>query len=685
MYPTRPLHITCCRFILLLSLICTFFSCRLTPAYPDHPSWTDSIADKVSQLQDEVPERAMPYLDSVYNVTPCRGTGDLWRKYRLKIGFYSNVKPDGILRWQYIDSMFRLLEGRESKYKFEYAHSLYEKASAFQAEKKFTQAFDSYFDGRNFAQQNLDTCSLTDFSNSLGLICYAKEEFLKAVPYLLDAYQQAISCKPATNAFYYQFILPQGVLNTIALCYERAHKPDSAVHYYQQALQFVKAKKTSWPEKNDFIDLATGVIEGNLGGAFVRLRNFNEAEKHLRESIRINDKEGFAIEDAQTAKTKLADLYLKFDHYKQTDSLLGELEKDILSGRGKSLENDQVVGKWINLKWKYAEKTNNIPLAYYYMKRYHAFDDSMRKVKSALNQSDMDQAFEEHQHRFEVEMLQKNNQIKTAYLFGTAAILLMAIIIALITWFHLKRSRKHIATLRDTNAQKKTMVAALLQSEKDNSKIMKVVAHDLRNPIGAIVSAATMMIDDNTAIADNKTMWKLVKTAGDNSLKLVNDLLRVKVQELPKEPVDLEALIHYCVELLQHKIQAKKQFLEVSTVPVTLALHQDSLWRVIANLIGNASKFSPAGSTILVTLNKTDDGILVMVKDYGIGIPDNLKSKVFDVVAEAQRAGTEGEESFGIGLSVSRQIVEQQGGKIWFDSRENAGTTFYILFPDTTV
>jgi signal transduction histidine kinase len=73
--------------------------------------------------------------------------------------------------------------------------------------------------------------------------------------------------------------------------------------------------------------------------------------------------------------------------------------------------------------------------------------------------------------------------------------------------------------------------------------------------------------------------------------------------------------------------------------------------------------------------------VLIAVKDHGIGIPAEMKDKIFDMFTEAKRTGTAGEQAFGLGLAISKQIVEAHGGKIWFESKPGQGTTFYVELP----
>jgi signal transduction histidine kinase len=105
------------------------------------------------------------------------------------------------------------------------------------------------------------------------------------------------------------------------------------------------------------------------------------------------------------------------------------------------------------------------------------------------------------------------------------------------------------------------------------------------------------------------------------------------------------------------------------------------IWRVVSNLISNAIKFSPVGETIHLKCISEASHVQISVADHGIGIPDEIKDKVFNMFTEAKRSGTIGEKSFGLGLSICKQIIEKHHGKIWFESKPGNGTTFYIKLP----
>lgn len=210
-----------------------------------------------------------------------------------------------------------------------------------------------------------------------------------------------------------------------------------------------------------------------------------------------------------------------------------------------------------------------------------------------------------------------------------------------------------------------------------------MVAHDLRNPVGAMMTVATMMLDNKHGPGDDRTMLELIKTSGKNSLNLIDDLLQIhtRLEELKLEPVDMFTLLHYCVELLYFKAEAKGQQIMLTADHLTISVNREKMWRVISNLIANAIKFSPSGAVVNVQMVSKEDSVLITIEDHGIGIPTEMHDKIFDMFTEAKRPGTAGEQPFGMGLAISKQIVEAHGGQIWFESKQNNGTFFYVELP----
>jgi signal transduction histidine kinase len=102
---------------------------------------------------------------------------------------------------------------------------------------------------------------------------------------------------------------------------------------------------------------------------------------------------------------------------------------------------------------------------------------------------------------------------------------------------------------------------------------------------------------------------------------------------------------------------------------------------VLRNLLSNAIKFTPKGGKVILQVQDQINGLQVSVSDSGIGMNPDLCRKLFKVSEKTSRKGTEGEPSSGLGLILSREFIEKQNGRIWAESTEGVGSTFYFILP----
>jgi len=253
----------------------------------------------------------------------------------------------------------------------------------------------------------------------------------------------------------------------------------------------------------------------------------------------------------------------------------------------------------------------------------------------------------------------------------------------------LRYELKHVQELTELNLQiqqKNTDLqnafASLEQSHNENNRIIKVVAHDLRNPISGINNLVNSLLKKQLP-EELKEVLGIIRYACDNSITLIKDLLTEKkeLRDIQKEMVDFGKLLQQCVELLQAKADEKNQQLSLTTEHVVVKLNRQKMWRVISNIINNAIKFSPEHAVINIYLERKKDTVLLSVHDCGIGIPAELHDKIFELAPEASRTGTAGEESHGLGLSITQKIIDEHHGKIWFESEAGEGSVFYVELP----
>jgi signal transduction histidine kinase len=228
----------------------------------------------------------------------------------------------------------------------------------------------------------------------------------------------------------------------------------------------------------------------------------------------------------------------------------------------------------------------------------------------------------------------------------------------------------------------------LQKVNQDKDRIMGIVAHDLRNPISAVSSLTEIMMETTGEQTEQYEILKMIKTACNSSLELINEILLMaemsgERSKVVKETVDVNEFLITGINLIRFRAQEKNQEIEpdLLILSTTMNVDPEKFRRVISNLITNAIKFSPEGSIIRVSAEKQTDRLLISVKDHGIGIPDAMKDSIFEPFTISKRLGTSGEKPFGLGLSIVKQIVEAHDGRIWCESEDGKGTTFFVELP----
>lgn len=223
-------------------------------------------------------------------------------------------------------------------------------------------------------------------------------------------------------------------------------------------------------------------------------------------------------------------------------------------------------------------------------------------------------------------------------------------------------------------------------AKEQKEKILNTVAHDLRSPINNISAISQVMLADEKLSTDQKELMTLIKHSSSSSLVLINDLLKktdALNDILQLQRTDLNALVTQTVALLEITAAKKDIRIQSDNGPQELPVNMDAnkMERVITNLLNNAIKFSPVDSVIQVKVSKEGKEAMLVVADQGIGIAKADQGKIFDIFTHARRKGTEGEVSYGIGLSICKKIVEQHGGTITLESEVNKGTRFFVRLP----
>jgi signal transduction histidine kinase len=211
------------------------------------------------------------------------------------------------------------------------------------------------------------------------------------------------------------------------------------------------------------------------------------------------------------------------------------------------------------------------------------------------------------------------------------------------------------------------------------SDILSFVAHDLRNPLNNIEALSHIMLFENEQNAEAK----MISTAVLQAKAIINDLIEAVKSDasaLQTEKLDIKTYLSGIIEKWTSN-QKRKIIFDDTEILATVQINASKLERVIDNLISNALKFSPPEQPIVIGLIDYSTHLCITVLDQGIGIPSNLQQYIFSQFSIAGRKGLKGEKSLGLGLHISKKIIEQHKGQLTFESREGKGTTFTILLP----
>ena len=221
--------------------------------------------------------------------------------------------------------------------------------------------------------------------------------------------------------------------------------------------------------------------------------------------------------------------------------------------------------------------------------------------------------------------------------------------------------------------------------------LIAMVYHDLRSPLANIISSLDIL-GGLVNTEDNETIKAILSVATNSTTRierLVNSLLDINRLESGQEianqkVVNLESLIAGAVKEVQPMAESRRQTV-TSLVLNNLSpvwVDKDMILRVLLNLLENAAKFTPAGGKVTVGASEEDGWITVSIEDNGPGIPILDRERIFDKFTRLR--GTHKPGGLGIGLAFCKIAVEGHSGKIWVESQNNVGTTFFFTLPVAT-
>ncbi len=246
-----------------------------------------------------------------------------------------------------------------------------------------------------------------------------------------------------------------------------------------------------------------------------------------------------------------------------------------------------------------------------------------------------------------------------------------------------------ISELKEVESKLVKSQESLQILNKSKDRFISIISHDLRAPFTSILGFAEILLNETDLTdADRQEYLTYIYDSSLHQLQLVNYLLdysRLQTGRIKVEPQRINAkyLVNNCISSLTGNVIRKNITIRVN-VPEDINIKADErlITQALTNLLSNAIKFTNEGKSIEITVGMFKEGFIeFVVKDEGIGIPENCKEKLFQFDQKYTTEGTKGEKGTGLGLMLVKEIIDKHGGTIWFYSEQNEGSEFHFTVP----
>jgi len=257
------------------------------------------------------------------------------------------------------------------------------------------------------------------------------------------------------------------------------------------------------------------------------------------------------------------------------------------------------------------------------------------------------------------------------------------------------QSRRVALLFSDITARKQSeetlrkLANDLAEADRRKTEFLATLAHELRNPLAPIRSGLAVMRLQADNAASVARVREMMERQVSHMVHLIDDLLDIArisggKLELKKERADLRAVLSSAVETSLPLIETGRHELavDVPDQPVAAEVDVTRIAQVVANLLNNAAKYTPAGGRVTLSLRVEDGAAVIAVTDNGIGIPPEALSSVFEMFSQVGHHLERAQGGLGIGLSLVRRLVDMHGGQVAAESRgAQAGSTFTVRLP----
>ena len=248
------------------------------------------------------------------------------------------------------------------------------------------------------------------------------------------------------------------------------------------------------------------------------------------------------------------------------------------------------------------------------------------------------------------------------------------------------RSEAQVHLLEELNVKTEAEKKHLQDLSELKTRMIRMASHDLKNPLGRVFGYAELLLMDEDITDEQRTFIKNIRQSGDEMNNLITEILdleQLRSGALNKEHLSFGQMVTQVVTRHEPDLYRKSQTYieEVTPEPLTVFADARQLSQAVTNLIGNAIKYTPDGGSISVRVLQDQHKARLEVKDTGYGMPAEALPKLFTEFYRVRTEATQNIKGTGLGLSLVKQVIDAHDGRIWVESEEGKGSTFFVEIP----
>ena len=629
------------------------------------------------------------------------------------------------LALKYIEQSEKL--SKDIKYKKGLARTLYLKALIHSKKENHKKAIGYYTESKHLYTAFKDTLSIARINTKLGVAKIKSGNYKAGIIDALSGIQQleykqldkdlAYAYKNLAKAYQYTNALDDAIIyylkslekdktledasniivssKSLGDLYTKKQEYNEAINYYTSALVYVKQTDT----------LLRAAILPNLGGAYVKTNRYALAKHALSEGEKLNRsiKNDLGI---VVSLNNLGALSYATNNYQAANNYLLEA-----GSIGRVINSEaELLDTYLSLK-TLDSTTSNFERAFAWQREYHELKNKIeskpkqtaaltlvKAINDSINNATLVTNAIPLTNNTSIASKNKEKISRLKLVFYT---LLAAFAIALIFFVptYLKRNNqlKYTRELEAKNLQIKQQNEAILEQKKYlesinhvKDKLFSIVSHDLKDSLTSTKGFIDLLKEGSLSEEEfNSLLPELSDNANNASLLLFNLLnwSKSQMQSLKAKPslFDIQEVFDDKLKLVEQKIQKKGIKLINNTARDYVFADRSMIEIIIQNLLANAVKFCTSGDTITIDNRVDDNGkTVISIADSGVGISKENQDKLFKDKAFTT-VGTNNEKGTGLGLTICKEMVELNQGRIWVDSEPKKGSTFFIELPKSKI